>query len=173
MLKTWYKSSRAELDSYNQSHINKIERVQLRATRLIPSLKHLQYEQRLALLGMTKLEERRTRGDAIQLFICTKGTNIVKWIHNWQTKNELAPSTGPAANTRNNHWLLKQKLNLKQRNKFFTNRSVDVWNGLPKSVHSAKTTNAFKNSYDRHQSVKQDRANVSATRLMLTNTAIS
>ncbi len=73
---------------YNQRHINKIERVQFRATRLVSSLKKLDYNQRLTELGLTTLEERRTRGDAIQLFKCTKGLNVVEWIHKWQTQNE-------------------------------------------------------------------------------------
>jgi hypothetical protein len=156
---------------YNQLHINKIERVQFRATRLVPSLKTLEYDQRLAELGLTTLEDRRTRGDAIQLFKCTKRMNMVEFIHKWHSQNEHIAPAAPAANTRRNHWLLKQKLNLQQRNKFFTNRAVDVWNSLPISTHSSKTVNSFKNSYDRHKSVFKNRANPNATttRLMLTS----
>ena len=150
---------------YSQSHIDRIERVQFRATRLIHSLKSLTYEDRLVALNLPKLEDRRIRGDAIQLYKCLTGVNIVDWMRAWQTKSDTVRTIGPASNTRHNHWLLKQKLNLKQRDKFFTNRAVDSWNSLPRAVHAAKSVNSFKNRYDGYQKAKQNRLLASTARL--------
>lgn len=43
-------------------NINRIEKVQRRATKIIPSLKNLPYEERLRRLNIPKLEDRRERG---------------------------------------------------------------------------------------------------------------
>ena len=49
--------------------INKLERVQWRATNLIPEPKHLCYERCM----LTTLETRRLRGDLIEVFKILKG----------------------------------------------------------------------------------------------------
>ena len=53
---------------YNKKDINILENVQRRATKLVPHVKNLQYGERLRLLGLTKLEDRRIKGDLIQIF---------------------------------------------------------------------------------------------------------
>ena len=52
---------------YKEKYINQIESVQKRAVRLVPGMKHMTYEQRLKKLKMTKLVERRFRGDMIEI----------------------------------------------------------------------------------------------------------
>ena len=53
---------------YLKGDINKLEKIQHRVTRLIPSLKRLPYNERLKRMGLTTLEARRKRGDLIQVF---------------------------------------------------------------------------------------------------------
>ena len=57
----------------------RIEAVQRRATRMIPTLKGLSYHQRLSLLNLTTLETKRLRGDFIEVFKILKGFNEVNY----------------------------------------------------------------------------------------------
>ena len=50
---------------YRKKDIDKLERIQRRATKMIPELRYLSYESRLLQSGLTTLETRRLRGDQI------------------------------------------------------------------------------------------------------------
>ena len=50
-----------------------VEKVQRRATRMIPSLKGLSYEERLRALNLPSLEHRRRRGDMLQVYKILNG----------------------------------------------------------------------------------------------------
>ena len=58
-------------------YINLIEGVQRRATRLVPELRELPYEERLRKLKLTTLEERRVRGDMIETYKIITGKEKV------------------------------------------------------------------------------------------------
>ena len=56
-----------------------VEKVQKRATKLIPCIRHLPYDQRLKILKLPSLMYRRRRGDMLQTFkIVTNRVNINK-----------------------------------------------------------------------------------------------
>ena len=62
---------------HQRKHVNLIEGVQRRATRLVPELRKLTYEERLIKLKLTTLEARRVRGDMIETYkIITGKENI-------------------------------------------------------------------------------------------------
>ena len=50
-----------------------LEKIQRRATKLIPELRDLTYEERLKECGLTTLETRRLRGDQIEVFKILNG----------------------------------------------------------------------------------------------------
>ncbi|MES9880231.1 MAG: reverse transcriptase domain-containing protein [Sedimenticola sp.] len=130
---------------YFRKYIECLEKIQKRATKFIPELRHLNYSQRLSALGLTSLEERRHRGDLIETYkILTGKENIDST--KFFTLNTDSSTRG------NMMKLYKPRLckGLLQRVNFFSIRIVNAWNQLPDSVISAETTNTFKNRLDRH-----------------------
>ena len=132
----------------NQSDVASIELVQKHATKVIPSLRSLHYEDRLLALGLTTLEIRRVRGDLIQFFKFFKGINEISWVKPYlPTPSSL--QSGPAGSVRGNHDRLNwQASKTKVRENFFLNRTIPIWNRLPSEVTSAHTVNSFKNRID-------------------------
>ena len=59
--------------TYLRKDIDMLEKIQRRATKLIPGLRDLRYEERLKECGLTTLETRRLRGDQIEVFKILNG----------------------------------------------------------------------------------------------------
>ncbi len=100
-------------------------------------------------MKITTLEERKKRGDAIQFFKFNEGYNKAVWHHPNALTNSLK-TTGPAGSIRGKKDRLARQYtkNCDQRDNFFTNRVVPIWNALPEHVIKAKSINEFKNRYD-------------------------
>ena len=58
---------------YRKKDIDMLERVQRRATKMIPKLRNISYEIRLKECGLTTLETRRLRGDQNEVFKILNG----------------------------------------------------------------------------------------------------
>lgn len=126
---------------YLRGDIDVLERVQRRATKLIPSLRNKPYLERLRALNLPTLETRRLRGNLIETFKIIKGFENVNSAYFFEFDNGI---------TRNNGFKLNGKRFCTNISKFyFTNRVVEVWNGLPKEVVDAKSINSFKNRLDK------------------------
>jgi len=122
--------------------VNLIERVQRRATRMILPLRHLPYEQRLAILRLTTLETRRLRGDLIEVFKMVKGFVDIDYTQYFTLANSSLRGHSLK--------LFKPRFKLECGRFFFANRIVDEWNMLPEEVVSCTSVNCFKNKIDHY-----------------------
>ena len=121
--------------------IETLEKVQRRATKLVPSLTNLPYEDRLRRLNLPTLEERSRRGDLIETFKILKQHDQADH-QNFFIMREDAMGR---ENTKGYHLkIFKQRRNTVQRRKFFSHSVVDTWNDLPREVFEATTINGFK-----------------------------
>jgi hypothetical protein len=132
---------------YKSGEIEQIGNVQRKATKQMPSLKNMEYNQRLRKLNMPMLKYRRARGDMIEVF---KILNGIYDIHATIGMMEL--------NTRgHNKKLKKQSCRLNMRKYSFTSRVI--WNSLPEEIIVAKTVKEFEIGLDnhwKHQECKYD-----------------
>ena len=131
---------------YKLGYIKLIEGVQRRATKMVPQLKNMSYEERLEKLGLTSLEERRKRGDMIETYKILTGKENVD-------KNKYFK---PARFIGRSHSkkLAKSHTKLEIRKNYFTQRVINDWNNLTEDEVSAKKTGDFKKKYDKHEKVR-------------------
>jgi hypothetical protein len=132
---------------YRQMDIEKLEKVQMRATRMIQQLKNYSYESRLRRLNLPTLKYRRLRGDMIQVYNIVSG----KCDSNPTVNFNLCHVSNTRGNMYNMH-LSHMHYNLRKH--FFCNRIVKVWNSLPNTVVTAESINIFKNRLDQFWSRK-------------------
>ncbi len=124
-----------------KKHINKMERVQRIATKMIPELKGLKYEERLERLGLPTLKERRERGDMITMFKC------VKKFENIDIENFVEKDDG---RTRGHSLKLRKKRCGSDVRKYsFPNRTIENWNRLDSRIVDAENIHIFKARLDK------------------------
>ena len=133
--------------------IEKIENVQRRATKQVPTLKNMEYNERLKKLKMPTLKYRRMRGDMIEVF------KIINDIYDPLTTVDMF-ELNTTSNTRGHSKKMKIKTSrLNVRKYTFVVRIVEIWNSLPESVIQAKTVKNFEIGLDehwKHQECKYD-----------------
>ena len=119
-----------------------VEKVQRRATKLIPELRSKPYSSRLRELGLPSLTYRRLRGDMITIYQILHGSLDVQ-------PGLLQLST--TRTTRGHHLKLeKPRARTLPRRNYLSVRAVNSWNGLPSHVVSAPSLTAFKSRLDSH-----------------------
>ena len=132
-----------------------LEKVQERLVRMLSDVKGSTYEQKLADAGLTTLEKRRKRGDAIETFKTLNGFNRVdkkKW---FSLENEDARPTRRNAEVsesgvrKKDHVLRTESARLEVRRNFYNVRAAKTWSDIPQSVKDTTSVNAFKNAYDK------------------------
>ena len=126
---------------WRKSQMEKLEKVQRRATKLVASIRHLPYKDRLRKLKLPSLGHRRLRGDIILMYKMVRGL----------LKTSLEIPYSPNPNLRGHSFKLETgRYNTQARRHFFTNRIVGEWNKLPEEVINALTMDQFKSRLDRH-----------------------
>ena len=124
-----------------QKDIKLIEGVQRRATKLLPTLKNKTYHERLHILKLTTLETRRTRGDLIEVFKLLKGFTDV----DYKIFFELCETSTRGHSLK----LYKKSSHHGFRKYYFSQRVIDLWNGLPVYVIDSGSVNLFKSNLDK------------------------
>ena len=126
---------------YRKKDIDKLERIQRRATKMIPEFRDLSYESRLLKCGLTTLEARRLRGDQIEVFKIVNGYEDVDrnmfFMAGSRTRGHEAA-------------LVKEQCRLDMRKYSFSQRVIHEWNKLPNYCVNASSVNMFKNRFDRY-----------------------
>ena len=125
---------------YLRKDIDMLEKIQRRATNLIPGLRDLSYEERR---GLATLETRRLRGDQLELF------KILRGYENIDSNIFLEIKESKISRGHNFTLVIKQS-RLDVRKFSFSQRSINVWNKLSTECVHASSVNVFKNRIDNY-----------------------
>ena len=126
---------------YRKKDIETLERIQSRATKMIPELRDLSYEERLKECGLTTLETRRLRGDQIEVFKILNGYENIDRNMFFSLKKD--------SRTRGHEVkLVKDQCRLDIRKHSFSQRTINEWNKLSTDCVTASSVNMFKNKVD-------------------------
>jgi hypothetical protein len=124
-----------------KKHVKKVEKVQRTATRRVPGLRGLSYEEKFAKLQLPTLKERRKRGDTITLHKCVEGKEKIDI-------NEYIERRHSSSRRRSDK-LYKKRLKKDVRKFSFPDRSIEQWNISAEVVVCAKNIYTFKEKYDK------------------------
>ena len=96
-------------------------------TRLVPGFENMSIEARLKELGLPTLQQRRLRGDLIEVYKILNGLEGT----DYRTFFKLRQS-----NTRGHNWKLQKKEHVRSqvREGWFAVRVINPWNSLPYNV---------------------------------------
>lgn len=126
---------------YYIQDLGMLERVQRRATKLIPAIKRLEYKDRLKELNMFSIKRRCIRGDMIQVYKMGASGNETSF----QAMFRLDASNRVRGHDRK---LKKEHCRLDSRKNFFSQRVINFWNGLPPEVVNSPSLEIFKSRID-------------------------
>ena len=124
-----------------QTDIQRLERVQARATKLVPGIRNFGYERRLRALGMFTLEQRRLRGLLIETF------KVLRGFSGMNPSSLFVPNVNPTRG----HGLkvVAPRFSTSKFRDFPTVKICNVWNSLPSVVVQAPSIEAFKSRLDK------------------------
>ena len=131
-----------------KSQIDAIEAVQRRATRMVPGLSDLPYQDRLRKLNIPTLAYRRVRGDMIQKYklVCSPETGSYD--------KSLPPLFKFfSRDTRgNNKKIALEHVNRDIRKYNFNMKNAKIWNSLAQHIIDSKNIQQFEYNLDKYWS---------------------
>ena len=125
-----------------KKYVDMLEKVQIRATKLVDGFRNLTYEERLKELDLPTLVYRRARGDMIEVY---KHLNVYH--------KETLPPRFQISRLKRNHdsqliWNMPSDGSRGTQANSFYFRSIPMWNDLPRSAVDANSVNSFKSQLD-------------------------
>ena len=126
-------------------NIDAVERVQRRATKMIPSIKDLSYTDRLKKLKLETLEYRRKRADLLEVYrILNSQHNLDLHCHCQICPNKEMLTPTLSKTTRGHSKKLQIQEATGPRKHFFEARVASLWNQLSEITVSSKNITTFK-----------------------------
>ena len=121
-----------------KTHVDLIERVQRRFTKMLDGLHALSYPDRLAATGLESLELRRLKSDLCMYFKIINGQTCLSADEYFKFDCSVK-----LTRTSSNLKLVKPRYNTDLLKHNFFVRVVDAWNSLPIHVREAKSCKKF------------------------------
>ena len=122
--------------------IDRLEKRQRRATKMMEGLEGYSYLDRLRILGLTTFETRFVRADLIEVY------KIVNGLDSLDPGSFFVRDVG--VTTGHSFELFKKRVSLDVGRYKFGNRVCNEWNLLTQDVVSAESLNTFKAQLDHH-----------------------
>ena len=126
-----------------RNDIDKLEKVQRRATKMVEGLEDYSYEDRLRILGLTTLETRFLRADLVEVF---------KILRRFENVNPDRFFQVVGGDGRRGHCfkLFKRRYRLDVGRFKFASRVCDEWNRLDGDIVAVESVNGYKRKLDHH-----------------------
>jgi len=105
----------------------------------------MNYEERRRILDLPTLEERRRRGDLIEMFKIKNSPNYI----NFEDPLRYFDNMSRGRHNKRLHREAVKTGNMRSRHYFLTNRVVDDWNALTQERIDSTNKNLFKNRIDK------------------------
>ena len=129
---------------HKKKDIRKLERIQKAATKMVPEIRDLTYEERLREMGLPTLEDRRERGNLIAIY------KIVNHMERIDRQDLVALKEDGERQTRGHAKKIRKSQCLRNIKKFsFPHRTVDIWNELSEEIVTAENVHIFKERLDK------------------------
>jgi len=125
---------------YNYA-IDKLESVQRRFTKQFPGLENMDYSSRLTALNLPSLERRRLEADLILTYKIIFGIVDVDASIYFKLRDDNSIMTRG-----NKYKLVSNLCRTVQRQNFFSERVINVWNSLPPCLVNFSSRSAFKST---------------------------
>ena len=126
---------------YHKKDIDMLKQIQRRATKMIPELRDLSYEERLKECGLTTLETRRLRGEKFKFFKILNGYENID-------RNTFISLKKDSRTRGHEVTLVKYQCILDIRKYSFSQRTIHEWNKLSTDYVTASRVNMFKIKVD-------------------------